>query len=157
MLFQFRFVGHVMTADDMVSLHDVYKELKAPKAVKASYIMQFLWRDLTCGFDVIGPYFSIGKGLECKFIMSCFLTTIQAFHIYGFHTIAVVCDGASANLKGIKYLTMGKSGAYGINEDPHVYDPHHVKTWMLNPWANEKFFFIPCPSYQVLINLCRFS
>ena len=93
----------------------------------------------------------------CKFIMSCFMTTIQAFHIYGFHTIAVVCDGASANLKAIKYLTMGKSGAYGINEDPHVDDPHHVKTWMLNPWTNEKLFFIPCPSHQVLINLCRFS
>ena len=27
-----------MTADDMVSLHDVYEELKAPKTVKASYI-----------------------------------------------------------------------------------------------------------------------
>ena len=34
----------------MVSLHDVYEELKAPKAVKASYIMQFLWRDLTSDF-----------------------------------------------------------------------------------------------------------
>ena len=85
-----------MTAEDMVSLHDVYVELKAPTAVKASYIMQFLWRDLTSDFDVIGPYFSSGKGLECKFIMSCLMTTIQAFHIYGFNTNAVVCDGASA-------------------------------------------------------------
>ena len=42
-----------MTADDMVSLHDVYEELKAPKAVKASYIMQFLWRDLTSDFDFL--------------------------------------------------------------------------------------------------------
>lgn len=85
------------------------------------------------------------------------MTTIQAFHIYGFNTSAVVCDGASANLKAIKYLTMGKSGAYGINEDPHVDDPHRVKTWMLNPWTNEKLFFIPCPSHQVLKNLCRIS
>ena len=148
-------MGHAMTADDMVSLRDVYEELKAPKAVKASYIMQFLWRDLTSDFDVIGPYYSSGKGLECKFIMSCLMTTIQAFHIYGFNTNAVVCDGASANLKAIKYLTMGKSGAYGINEDPHVDDPHHVKTWMQNPWTNEKLFFIPCPSHQVLKNSCR--
>jgi len=102
-------------------------------------------------------YFSSGKGLECKFIMSCLMTTIQAFHIYGFNTIAVVCDGASANLKAIKYLTMGKTGAYGINEDPQVDDPHHVKTWMLNPWTNEKLFFILCPSHQVLTNLCRIS
>lgn len=146
-----------MTADDMVSLHDVYEELKAPNTVKTSYIMQFLWRDLTSDFDVIGPYFSSGKGLECKFIMSCLTTTIQAFHIYGFNTIAVVCDGASANLKAIKYLTMGKTGAYGINEDPQVDDPHHVKTWMLNPWTNEKLFSIPCSSHQVLTNLCRIS
>jgi len=33
-------VGHGMTADDMVSLNDVYEELKAPNTVKASYIMQ---------------------------------------------------------------------------------------------------------------------
>ena len=58
-----------MTADDMTSLHDVYEELKAPKAVKASYIMQFLWRDLTSDFDVIRPYYSSGKGLGCKFIV----------------------------------------------------------------------------------------
>ena len=93
-------MGHALTADDMVSLHDVYEELKAP--------MQFLWCDLTSDFDVIGPYYSSGKGLECKFIMSCLMTTIQAFHIYGFNTSAVVCDGASANLKAIKYLAMGK-------------------------------------------------
>ena len=74
--FKFGFVVHAMTADDMVSLHDVNEELKAPKAVKASYIMQFLWQDLTSDFDVIGPYFSSGKGLECKFIMSCLMTTI---------------------------------------------------------------------------------
>lgn len=82
-------------------------------------------------FDVIGPYFSSGKGMECKFVISCPMTTIQAFHIYGFKTMAVVCDGASTNLKAIKYLTTGKSGAYGINEDLHAEAPHHVKTWML--------------------------
>lgn len=70
-----------MTANDMATLQDVYEELKAPQTVKASYIMQFLWRDLTSAFDVIGPYFSSGKGMECKFVISCLMTTIQAFHI----------------------------------------------------------------------------
>ena len=105
-----------MTADDMLSLHDVYDELSAPKSIKASFIMQFLWRDLTSDFDVIGPYFSSGKGMECKYIISCLMTTMHSFHIYGFKTMAVVCDGASANLKAIKYLTTEGSGAYGINE-----------------------------------------
>lgn len=52
-----------MTANDMATLQDVYEELKAPQTVKASYIMQFLWRDLTSDFDVIGPYFSSNKGM----------------------------------------------------------------------------------------------
>ena len=91
----------------MATLQDVYEELKAPQTVKASYIMQFLWRDLTSDFDVIGPYFSSNKGMECKFVISCLMTTIQAFHIYGFKTMAVVCDGASTNLKAVKHLTTG--------------------------------------------------
>ena len=101
-----------------------------------------------CDFDVIRPYFSSGRGMECKYIISCLMTTMQSFHIYGFKTMAVVCDGASANLKAIKYLTTEGSGAYGINEDPEVEDPHHVKAWMLNHWTNH--FFIPCPSHQII-------
>lgn len=146
-----RFTGLASTANDMATLQDVSEELKAPQTVKASYIMQFLWRDLTSDFDVIGPYFSSGKGMECKFVISCLMTTIQAFHIYGFKTMAVVCDGASTNFKAIKYLTTGKSGAYGINEDLHAEEPHRVKTWMLNPWTNAKLFFIPCPSHQAIM------
>lgn len=82
------------------------------------------------------------------------MTTIQAFHIFVFKSMAVVCDGASTNLKAIKYLTTGKSGAYGINKDLHAEEPHHVNTWMLNPWTNEKLFFIPCPSYQATMLNC---
>ena len=137
---ELRFVGHAMTADDMSSLQDVYDKLKGPKSVKASFIMQFLWRDLTSDYDVIGPYFSSGRGMECKYIISCLMTTMQSFHIYGFKTMAVVCDGANANLKAIKYLTTEGSGAYGINEDPEVDYPHHVKAWMLNLWTNQKLF-----------------
>lgn len=59
----YRFTGLSMTANDMATLQDVYEELKAPQTVKASYIMQFLWRDLTSDFDVIGPYFSSNKGM----------------------------------------------------------------------------------------------
>lgn len=65
--------------------------------------------------------------------------------------MAVVCDGASANLKAVKYLTTEQSGAYGINDDPNADDPHHVKPWMMNPWLNEKLFFIPCPTHQVFM------
>ena len=146
----YRFVGHAMTSEDMASLQDVYEELRAPKACKASYQLQFLWRDLTSDFDVIGPYYSSQKGMESKFIISCLMASIHAFHIHGFKTMAVVCDGASANLKAVKYLTTLRSGAYGINDDPNVDEPHYVKPWMMNPWTNAKLFFIPCPSHQVV-------
>ena len=91
-----------MTSKEMASLQDVYEELKAPKACKACYQLQFLWRDLTSDFDVIGPYYSSQKGMESKFIISCLMASIHAFHIYGFKTMVVVCDGASANLKAVK-------------------------------------------------------
>jgi len=58
------------------------------------------------------------------------MASIHACHIHGFKTMAVVCDGASANLKAMKYLTTLRSGAYGINDDPH-----YVKPWMMNPWT----------------------
>ena len=48
-----------MTAEDMSSLIDVYQLLQKPKvAAQTSYILQFLWRDLTSNYDIIGPYFN---------------------------------------------------------------------------------------------------
>ena len=132
-----------MTSRDMASLQDVYEELRTPKACKASYQLQFLWRDLASDFDVIGPYYSSHKGLENKFIISCLMASIQAFHIHGFKTMAVVCDGTSANLKAVKYLTTQLSGVHGINDDPNVDDPHHVKPWMMNPWT-----IVPCMQFK---------
>ncbi|XP_044171448.1 uncharacterized protein LOC114975022 isoform X1 [Acropora millepora] len=57
------FIGHSLTPDDMVSLHDIYEELNAnQKKMRASYVFQFLWRDLSSEFDVIGPYFKRRAG-----------------------------------------------------------------------------------------------
>ena len=102
----------------MASLQDVYEQLKTPKALKASEFLQFLWRDLTSDFEVIEPYYSSHKGMESKFIILCLMNSIHAFHIYVFETMAVIRDGASANLKAVKYLKTEQSGAYGINDDP---------------------------------------
>jgi len=41
----------------MASLHDICEEMDpSRRQVRASYVFQFLWRDLTSEFDVIGPY-----------------------------------------------------------------------------------------------------
>lgn len=134
----------------MASLHDVYEELDPNrKKMRTSYVLQFLWRDLTSEFDVIGPYYSSNDGMKHKFVMTCLLHTINSLHLYGFETNIVVLDGASTNLAAMKYLIMGKGGMFGMNDDPNLDDPHHVKTWFINPFTGEKVFFVPCPSHEV--------
>ena len=105
----------------MVSLHDIYEEQDPfRRQMRVSYAHQFLWRDLTSEFDVTGPYYKSEVGMKHQFVMTCILTTIHAFHLYGFEVMAIVLDGASTNLAAMKYFTMGKAGAYGMNEDPAV-------------------------------------
>lgn len=103
-----RFIGHSLTPDEMVSLHDVYQELDPnQRKMRASYVFQFLWRDLSSEFDVIGPYFKSEAGMKHQFVMTCILNTIHALHLYGFEVMALVLDGASTNLAAIKYFSMG--------------------------------------------------
>ena len=40
-------------------MHDVFGTAVQPGSQKASHFVQFLWRDLISGFDLIGPYFPI--------------------------------------------------------------------------------------------------
>ncbi|XP_067042166.1 uncharacterized protein [Acropora muricata] len=144
------FIGHSLTPDDMVSLHDIYEELNAnQKKMRASYVFQFLWRDLSSEFDVIGPYFKSEAGMKHQFVMTCILNTTHAFHLYSFEVMAIVLDGASTNLAAMKYFTMGRAGSYGINDDPSVDEPHHIQAWFTNPFTGTKIFFIPCPSHEL--------
>lgn len=108
-----KIIGLSMTSDDMSSLHDAYQLVDEANATKqTSYILQFLWRDLTSSFDVVGPYFTSSSQLESKFVLACVLQSIRVFHLYGFHTSVIVCDGAAANVSALK-STCGVSGAYG--------------------------------------------
>lgn len=46
-----------MCAADMASLHDIYENVDEDEECnKTDYILQFLWRDMTSDFDVLGPY-----------------------------------------------------------------------------------------------------
>lgn len=65
-----KIIGLAMSPDEMSSLHDAYQLVDEMSASKqTSYILQFLWRDLTSSFDVVGPYFTSGGQLESKFIV----------------------------------------------------------------------------------------
>ena len=75
-------IGVAMDHKELSSLADVYQLLNS-NVQQTSYILQFLWRDLTSPFDIVGPYFTCSRTLESKFVISCILETIKLFHLHG--------------------------------------------------------------------------
>ena len=60
-----------MNAEDQASLYDVYELFHKDKAVgQTSYIMQFLWRDLTSSYDIVGPDFTSSDNFTAKVIQA---------------------------------------------------------------------------------------
>ena len=47
--------GFTLGEDELTVLHDVFSTTVQPGAQKASYVLQFLWRDLTSSYDLVGP------------------------------------------------------------------------------------------------------
>ena len=149
------FIGFSMSSDELGSLHDVYQTLRADhRTLKATYILQFLWRCIASDFDIIGPYFTSTDQMKAKFITAALFDTMYALQLYNFETIAVLCDGASSNLSAIKILTGFGHGAYGAKEAGTCDDIHEVKAWFTNPFTDKKVFTLICPSHQVCCVLC---
>ena len=141
-------VGFAMTHEDMANLLDVYRTLDADASTQStSYILQFLWRDLTSSFDLVGPYYTSSGAFESKFILGVVLETIKLYFLYGFNTSLLVCDGASPNLATIK-TTMSVSGVF--SRDESLPDPDSVSPWFVNPFnPSRNIYWIICPSHQV--------
>ena len=132
--------GLAMTADDMSSLIDVYQLLQKPQvAAQTNYILQFLWRDLTSNYDIIGPYFTSAESVNSKFVLTCVLDTVKLFEHHGLKTSLLVCDGCAANLTAIK-ATRGECGAYFILDDVTT-DRFEVKPWFRNPFCPPELIF----------------
>lgn len=150
------FLGLAMDEDEMNNLHDIYRSLESREPTPAEYMLQFLWRDLTSSYDIIGPYFSLRSTINHSIVIDTLLETMRAFNNYNFKTICVVCDGASSNMAAIKLLSMDKVGAYGTSGDDT--NKHEVKPWFQNPFDPAiDVFFVICPSHQVLHLLSIFS
>lgn len=61
-------IGLAMVNKDMSSLQDIYTSLSSEQEPQqATYMLQFLWRNLTSKFDVMGPYYSSSESLISKF------------------------------------------------------------------------------------------
>jgi len=144
-------MGLAMTPQELPSLNDIYRLLKEPdSAQQTSYILQFLWRDLTSEFDIVGPYFTTSSSMEGKFIMACVLETVKLFQFYGMKTSLLVCDGASSNVSAIK-ASHRHNGAYSVAQNQD--DIFEVKPWMVNPFnPPHRIYWLICPSHQVRTN-----
>ena len=109
-----------MDPDEMASLHDIYfTHASNNKLQQTSYIMQFMWRDLTSAFDLVGPYY--------QSVLACVYDTMKLLHLYGFKVSALMCGGASSNLTVLETTT-------------DVYGPYPVRVRM--------GIKIPSPSFE---------
>ena len=99
-------IGLSMGSGELASLADVYQTMEEDCAAQTSYILQFLWRDLTSDYDIVGPYFTSSRTLESKFTLSCILETIKLFHLHGLLTSLLVCDGNLAVIKATPIVTL---------------------------------------------------
>lgn len=141
-----KIIGLAMTPDHLCSLHDIFRSLDDEfRTKKTTYVLQFMWRDMSSHFDAIGPYFTAEKSLETKFLVSCLFESMFVFETYGFQVCGLVCDGASCNLSLFKHLC-NTSGLYGTDEDEGVTD---VPSKFVNPYTGNNVHLIVCPSHQV--------
>ena len=133
-----------MSFDDFSSLHDVYDSLSEDeKCQKTTYVVQFLWRDLSSDFDVVGPYFNCSSSMETQFLHSMVTRTMLAFSQFGFQVRALLCDGASSNLSLFKVLC-----GYTNCETIDITKPSFK-----SPFDGKDVYLIVCPSHQVS-NFC---
>ena len=92
-----------MSDEEMRSLYDIFQTLDPDRKTKrAKVILQLIWRDLSSKFDVLGPYYTSEAGFDAKFMMATIHEAMLKFHWFGFHSSAIVLDGASSNLSLIK-------------------------------------------------------
>ena len=142
-----RIVGIAMGPDQLASLHDVFRTAdEGFRTHKTSYILQFMWRDLSAPFDAVGPFFTSESGLDTMFLMSCVFEAMFAFETYGFSVGALVCDGASCNLSLLKRLC-GTAGKFGSTSSSIA---GRVPCSFVNPYSGHPTYLIVCPSHQVI-------
>ena len=137
-----------MSQRDLPSLQDVYTQLDAEDScLETRYILQFVWRDLTSKFDIVGPYYTSNAGFDMKLTMACFYDALLLFETYKFQTIAIIGDGASWNQALFKKLC-GYSGKFGVDAVPdgNFFD---VPASFTNPFSGNRVWCIVCPSHEV--------
>ena len=133
-------IGLSMDHDELSSLSDIYSCADGKCPEQTSYILQFLWRDLTSHFDIVGPFFTSSSTMESKFIVSCILETLKLLYMHGMKVSVLVCDGASANLTTIE-ATNSHFGVMRLTK-VYMYKELYIKLHMI-------FFIDQADPYEV--------
>ncbi len=139
------FQGLAMDDNELMHINDIVAEDREPEATK--YVLQFLWRDLSHKFDVIGPYFTSRQSLTESYLSSCLLETMSSLHSYGFSVTCLVCDGASSNLTVVKAF-LGMCGSIGFSTSGDKRD-YSVRASFQNSFEGRLCHVIICPSHQL--------
>ena len=51
------------------------------KTQQTTYIMQFMWRDLTLAFDLVGPYYESAGSMKSKIVLACIYDIMKLLHL----------------------------------------------------------------------------
>lgn len=145
-------MGLAMSPEQLSSLHDIFQLLEDNfRTLETGYVLQFMWRDLSSDFDVIGPYFTSAGNMEAKFVLACLFDTMFVFEVYGFRILGLVCDGASINLSLLKRLC-GVRGQYGTDATAEG-GITMVPSSFVNPYSGDRTHLIICPSHQINMHI----
>ena len=128
-----------MSSEDFIRIHDVFEGLcENEKCQKTAYIVQFLCRDLSSNFNVVGPYYSCSSSLETQSLHSMVVRTILALSQFGFLVRVLLCDRASSNLSLLELLCGYSNNQVDITQPSFK-----------SPFDGKSVHLIICPSHQV--------
>lgn len=145
-------MGFAMSPDELPFLKDIFSSIDHEDEMKTNYVLQFIWRDLTSSYSIIGPYFNCAKTWDHSFLYDCVMRTIKVFSLYHFRVKAMVCDGASSNLALLKVLAAeckGKQLPLEAGAGVDRFLPQMKFNDPYDPGDDADVYMIICPSHQV--------
>ena len=112
------------------------------------HLLQFVWRDLSSKFDIIGLYYTSSQGLDSTLTMACLQEALLQFDMFNFHVLGLIGDGASWNQTLFKPLC-GHAGKLSALESEDDQISHNVPASFINPYTGARVWCVVCPSHKV--------
>ena len=125
--------GFAITPEELPFFQDIFESVDPSQNIKASYLLQFIWRDLTSTYSIIGPHFACEKSWDHSFLYDCVMKTVKLFSLYKFRVKVLVCDGASSNLALLKVLASYKACQIPVKEEGTGIERYLPKMTFSNP------------------------